>query len=42
MRRLFDAVCEVLEAYAARLRTDTLENEFDNADWALMSGDTDD
>jgi hypothetical protein len=40
--RFYHAVCEVLEAYAARLRTDTLENEFDNADWAMSLGADDD
>ena len=40
--RMYRALCEVLEAYAARLRTDTIENEFDNADWALINGDDDD
>jgi len=40
--RLYAAICDVLESYAARLRTDTLENEFDHADWALMTGEDDD
>lgn len=40
--RIYRALCEVLEAYAARLRTETLEQEFENVDWALMSGDDDD
>ena len=40
--RLYAAIRDVLESYAARLRTDTLENEFDNADWAFMSGEDDD
>lgn len=40
--RLYNAVCEVLESYAARLRTDTLEAEMEAVDWALMSGDDDD
>lgn len=39
--RFVNAICEVLEAYAARIRTDTIEQEFANADWALMSGDDD-
>jgi hypothetical protein len=40
--RIYNAICDVLESYAARLRTETLENEFDNADWALMTGDEED
>jgi hypothetical protein len=40
--RIYNAICDVLESYAARLRTETLESEFDNADWALSNGDTDD
>ena len=40
--RMYAALCELIEAYAARLRTDTLEAEMENADWALMSGDEDD
>lgn len=32
--RMYSAICELIEAYAARLRTDTLEQEFENADWA--------
>lgn len=33
MRRLLDALCDLLEAWAEWLRTDTLETEFANADW---------
>jgi hypothetical protein len=40
--RLYHAICDVLESYAARLRTDTLENEFENADWAMSQGQDDD
>lgn len=40
--RLYNAICDVLESYAARLRTETLEQEFENVDWALMNGDDDD
>ena len=40
--RLYHAVCEVLESYAARLRTETLEAELDAVDWALMTGDDED
>jgi predicted solute-binding protein len=42
MRRLLNAVCELIEAHAARVRTETFEAEMENADWALMSGDEDD
>ena len=40
--RLYAAICDVLESYAARLRTETLEHEMDAIDWALMSGDEED
>jgi len=40
--RLYKAVCEVLEAYAAHLRTETLEAEMDAVDWALMGNEEDD
>ena len=40
--RLYAAICDVLESYAARLRTETLEHEMDAVDWALMAGDEDD
>jgi len=40
--RLYKAVCEVLESYAARLRTDTLEAELDAVDWAIMGSVEDD
>ncbi|WP_256370772.1 hypothetical protein [Pseudarthrobacter sp. NIBRBAC000502772] len=40
--RMYRALCGVIEAYAERLRTDTIAQEFENADWALMSGDDDD
>lgn len=40
--RLYAAICEVIESYAARLRTDTLEQEFENADWASSSSMLDD
>lgn len=32
--RIYNAVCEVLEAWAERLRTETLEAEMDAIDWA--------
>lgn len=31
--RIYNAVCDVLEAFAEYLRTDTLEREFEAADW---------
>ena len=37
--RLYSAVCSVLEAWAENLRTDTLEREFADADWASAQGD---
>ena len=40
--RFYNAICDVLESYAARLRTEPIENEFDTVDWALMSGEQDD
>ena len=40
--RLYRAICEVLESYAARLRTETLENEMDAVDWAKSGGWADD
>jgi len=39
--RFYNAVCSVIEAWAEHIRTDTLENEFDNADWAMSQGDED-
>lgn len=36
--RLYDAICELIEAHAARVRTDTLEAELDNVDWAKAGG----
>jgi len=40
--RLYNAICALIEAHAARTRTDTLENEFENADWANANQDQDD
>jgi hypothetical protein len=40
--RLYNAICSAIEAWAERTRTDTLEAEMSNADWALMNGDDDD
>jgi hypothetical protein len=42
MRRLLDAVCELIEAHAARVRTETFEAEMDNVDWAMSQGDDED
>lgn len=39
--RLYAAICEFIEAHAARVRTDTFENEMDNADWAMSQGEDD-
>ena len=39
--RPYAAICSVIEAWAEHLRTDTLENEFANADWAMSQGDAD-
>jgi hypothetical protein len=40
--RIYRAVCELIEAHAARVRTETLECEMDNADWAMSQGDDED
>ena len=42
MRRLLDAVCELIEAHAALIRTETLEAEMTNVDWAMSQGDDED
>lgn len=39
--RLYNAICAVVEAWAEHIRTDTLENEFSNVDWAMSQGDDD-
>ena len=39
--RLYNAVCEAIEAWAARTRTDTLDAELDAVDWAMTRGDDD-
>lgn len=38
MMRLYRALCEYLEALAAQARTDTLEREFEQADWSEHQG----
>ena len=40
--RLYSAICEAIEAWAARTRSEGLENEFENADWAMTGSDDDD
>jgi hypothetical protein len=39
MRRLLDAVCELIEAHAARVRTETLDQELEYADWTRAQAD---
>ena len=39
--RLYSAICSVIEARAEHIRTDTIENEFANSDWAMSQGDAD-
>ena len=40
--RLYDAIVELIQAHAARVRTETFEAEMDNADWAMSQGDDED
>jgi hypothetical protein len=40
--RLYRGICSVIEAWAEHIRTDTLEREFENADWAMSQGEDDD
>ena len=40
--RLYSAICAVIEAWAERIRTDTLEDEFERSDWASANLDGDD
>lgn len=35
--RLYNAVCDAIEAWAERTRTDTLEAELEAADWTSAS-----
>jgi hypothetical protein len=37
--RLYAAICAVIEAWAEHIRTETLENEFENADWSMSQED---
>jgi len=39
MKRLLDAVCELIEAHAARVRTETLDQELEYADWTRAQAD---
>lgn len=39
---MLNAVCELIEAHEALIRTETFENEMANADWALTGGPDDD
>ena len=39
MRRLLDAICELIEAHAARVRTETLDQELEYADWTRAQAD---
>ena len=39
--RIYTAICELIEAHAARVRTETFEAEMDNADWAQAQADDD-
>lgn len=41
MRRLLNAVCELIEAHAARVRTETLDAELEYADWERSQADDD-
>ena len=41
MRRLLNALCELIEAHAALVRTEAFETEMTNADWAMSQGDAD-
>jgi hypothetical protein len=37
--RIYRAVCELIEAHAARVRTETFEMEMENADWSMSQGE---
>lgn len=39
---MYAALCEFIEAHAARVRTEALEMEFDQADWARAQADDED
>ena len=40
--RLYNAICSAIEAWAERTRTETLEAEMANVDWARMGADEED
>jgi len=40
--RIYQALCELIEAHAARVRTETLEDELEYADWARAQADDED
>jgi hypothetical protein len=37
--RIYQALCELIEAHAARVRTETLDNELEYADWTQSQAD---
>jgi hypothetical protein len=37
--RLYDAIVELIQAHAARVRTETLDAELEYADWARAQAD---
>jgi len=37
--RIYQALCELIEAHAARIRTETLDAELEYADWARAQAD---
>jgi len=37
--RIYQALCELIEAHAARVRTETLEDELEYADWTRSQAD---
>jgi hypothetical protein len=36
---MYRALCELVEAYAARVRTETLDQELEYADWTRAQAD---
>ena len=37
--RLYDAIVELIQAHTARVRTETLDQELEYADWARAQAD---
>ena len=37
--RIYTAICELIEAHAARVRTETLDQELEYADWTRAQAD---